>query len=101
MLSVNVFQLLCVTLSYRKFSITSILRLYVLYTIENKSQALQRDFNQSCHNNGELWSFEKLLSFNQGCQLYPILGYSTPFRHCVPQKILYPWGTYFVPHLGF
>ena len=34
----------------------------------------------------------------QGCQLYPIWGYSTPFRHFVPQKILYPWGTYFVPH---
>ena len=38
---------------------------------------------------------------NQGCQPYPILGYNTPFRHFVPQTILYPWCTYFVPHLYF
>jgi hypothetical protein len=46
---------------------------------------------------------KKLLAYdlcNQGCQTYPILGYSPPFHHFVPQKILYPWGTYFVPHLG-
>ncbi|CAF3583830.1 unnamed protein product [Adineta steineri] len=30
----------------------------------NESQTLQRDFNQSCHNNGQLWTFEKLSSFN-------------------------------------
>ena len=30
----------------------------------NHSQSLQRDFNQSCHNNGQLWSFEKLSDLN-------------------------------------
>ena len=30
----------------------------------NESQPLERDFNQSCHNNGQLWSFEKLSTLN-------------------------------------
>jgi hypothetical protein len=30
----------------------------------SKNQSLQRDFNQSCHNNGQLWSFEELLIRN-------------------------------------
>ena len=30
----------------------------------NESQTLQRDFNQSCRNNGQLWTFEKLSFFN-------------------------------------
>ncbi len=53
------------------------------------------------------WNLEKILGFsqswswNQGYQPYPILGHNTPFRHFVPQKILYPWGTWFVPHLDF
>ncbi len=38
---------------------------------------------------------------DQGCQPYPILGYNTPFRYFVPQKILYPRGTFFVPHFRF
>ena len=41
------------------------------------------------------------MSINQGCQMYPIVGYSTSFQHFVPQKILYPWGTLFVPHFSF
>jgi len=45
--------------------------------------------------------FEKKLKYMQGSHTYPILGYSAPFRHFVPQKTLYPWGTKFVPHLGF
>ena len=36
---------------------------------------------------------------HQGCQPYPILGYSTLFEQFVPQKKLYRWGTIFVPHL--
>ncbi len=31
----------------------------------------------------------------QGCHLYPILRYSTPFRPFVPHNNLYPWGTRF------
>ncbi|CAF1374415.1 unnamed protein product [Adineta ricciae] len=38
---------------------------------------------------------------DQGYQLYPIWGYSTPFEPFAPQKILYLWGTFFVPHLRF
>jgi hypothetical protein len=30
----------------------------------NKTQSLQRDFNQSCHNDGELWLFEELSVLN-------------------------------------
>jgi hypothetical protein len=30
----------------------------------NESQTLQRDFNQSCYNNGQLGTFERLSSFN-------------------------------------
>ena len=30
----------------------------------NESQSLHRDFNQSCHNNGELWSFKELSLLN-------------------------------------
>jgi hypothetical protein len=30
----------------------------------NESQPLQRHFNQSCHNDGHLWTFEKLFHFN-------------------------------------
>jgi hypothetical protein len=30
----------------------------------NKSQSLQRDFNQSCHNHGQLWVFEELSRLN-------------------------------------
>ena len=30
----------------------------------NESQPLQRNFSQSCHNSGQLWSFEKLSQFN-------------------------------------
>jgi hypothetical protein len=30
----------------------------------NESQLLQRDFSQSCHNNGKLWSFKKLSLLN-------------------------------------
>jgi hypothetical protein len=30
----------------------------------NESQPLERDFSQSCHNNGQLWSFEKLSFLN-------------------------------------
>ena len=29
----------------------------------------------------------------QGCQMYPIVGYSTSFQHFVPQIILYPIST--------
>ena len=41
------------------------------------------------------------MNHTQGCQTYPIFGYNTPFCLFVPQKNLYPWGTYFVPHLDF
>jgi hypothetical protein len=30
----------------------------------NQNQSLQRDFNQSCHNGGHLWSFEELSALN-------------------------------------
>ncbi len=30
----------------------------------NESQRLQRDFNRSCHNGGQLWTFEKLSLLN-------------------------------------
>jgi hypothetical protein len=30
----------------------------------NESQSLQRDFNQSCHHGGQLWSFEELSLLN-------------------------------------
>ena len=30
----------------------------------NESQSLERDFNQSCHHNGQLWSFDKLSFLN-------------------------------------
>jgi hypothetical protein len=37
----------------------------VKYCVQlDKSQPLQRDFNQSCHNDGQLWSFEKLSRIN-------------------------------------
>ncbi len=45
--------------------------------------------------------FDVLVDLYQGCQTYPILGYSPPFCSFIPQKILYPWGTHFVPHLRF
>ena len=45
------------------------------------------------------WLFY-IFTFDQDCHKYPILRYNTTFHHFVHQKIPYPWGTHFVPHLG-